>query len=102
MLNSEEIIKGLQELAGLFNHSVQEKDWKKAKYIYDKTRNIAVFVQIPEENMLELFGSRQDEDNIIIGMFQEQDVQKTYYEVEIKRQEEAEEEKKRRARHEKR
>lgn len=52
--------------------------------------------------MLELFGSRQDEDNIIIGMFQERDVQKTYYEVEIKRQEEAEEEKKRRARHEKR
>lgn len=41
MLNSEEIIKGLQELAGLFNHSVQEKDWKKT----GKKQNISMTKQ---------------------------------------------------------
>lgn len=64
----------LWEYAVSFSKHCAVKNWAKAKYCYTTARNIAVFLELEEEEMIELFGSREDPGRPVEGLFKEQDV----------------------------
>lgn len=77
----------LQKLLNMprqFNEFYYQKKWASAKYIYDTALRVAEFLELPEQTRAVLFGSRQDEDNIVEGMFQEEMVSRVYDECVIK------------------
>ena len=61
-----------------------KKKYSQAKHCYEVARNVSIFMELPEEEMINLFGSREEPDKPIIGMFSEEEVQKAYQEC-IKR-----------------
>ena len=76
----------LMKMPEEFNILYQEKRYSQAKRVYDTAIQVANFLEVSEETKNQLFGSKQDENNIIIGLFSEYKVQKCYYEVSVKRQ----------------
>lgn len=82
--NAETAIHKLWELAASFRVYMRQKQWSQAKHCYEVARNVSVFLELPEEEMINLFGSREEPDKPIIGMFSEEEVQKAYQEC-IKR-----------------
>lgn len=89
MLTAAEIERKLFGQAECFETCMRAKDYPRAKQTYDIARDVALFVGLEEEKRLQLFGTRQ-QDPPIEGMFKEDDVQKAYYEVAVKRQQEEE------------
>lgn len=85
MLTGENLLHKFYDYALLFQNYIASQKWHQAKYCYDTARNVAVFLELEQKQMEELFGSRQDEENIITGRFREEDVQKVYYECAVKR-----------------
>lgn len=71
MLTEEEVITKLREYGQRFNQLVKRKEWGKAHNIYNIAMETAVFVDIPEKAMEELFGSYDregyPEDNGLFG-----------------------------------
>ena len=53
-----------------FEEAFRQKDWFRAKYIYDSAIVIGLFLEAPEHIREQVFGSRQHEE-VIDGMFQE-------------------------------
>ncbi|MGN0305786.1 MAG: hypothetical protein ACI4D2_06485 [Lachnospiraceae bacterium] len=82
MLNTEEIIKKLHHKAMMFGHYYKNEEWSRAKAAYDTARNVAVFVELEEREMIQLFGSRSynDTEPPIEGEFKEKEVQIAYLE----------------------
>ena len=76
----------LMKMPAEFNILYQEKRYAQAKRVYDTAVQVALFLEVPEETKIQLFGSKQDENNIVNGLFNEYMVQKCYYEVSVKRQ----------------
>ena len=60
---------------------VRKKNWLGAKADYDNARTVAVYMKIPEENMVELFG---DLENGIDGLFPYDLVQETFFQTVVK------------------
>lgn len=87
MLTQEEIKQKLYQQAQSFHLHIKNKEYLQAKFCYDTARNVALFVQLGKEDILELFGSRQI-DPPVEGLFSEQEVQEAYYEVSVKRKNE--------------
>lgn len=70
----------LFSLPNEFNKAYNEKRYAEAKHIYETARNIAVFMELPDVEMIKLFGGRayEHEDN---GLFSEMKVQRCYKEL---------------------
>lgn len=89
MLTTAEIERDLFDLPEQFKICMKSKDYPKAKHIYDTAVTVALFVRMDQEQQVKLFGSRQ-QDPPVEGMFRETDVQKAYFEVSVRRQQDAE------------
>lgn len=88
MLSAEQIREKIFRKAEDFKQHYYEKKWSQAKYDYDTASSIAVFIELSEADMVELFGGRPYlEDNgeePVDGLFREAEVEKAYDEC-IKR-----------------
>lgn len=88
MLTQQEITKKIYDLADQFESMYRNKQYKRAKHIYDTARNVAVFVELPESDMFELFYNHNpDESKDAIpewGRFNMDHVQKCYYEEAVR------------------
>lgn len=59
-----------------FKEAYLKKDWFLAKNIYDRAIYVGLFMEIPEQIRIQVFGSRQDEKNPVEGLFNEYMVNK--------------------------
>lgn len=80
MITSEEIRQKLLDLPELFMVHYKKKEYAQAKYCYDTARNVSLFIELEEKDMLLLFGNRQDEEHPVEGLFNEEQVQRCYQE----------------------
>lgn len=83
MLKSEDIRKKVYHQAEMFSHYIRRKEYARAKAAYDTARKVAVFCEMEEADMKELFGDRPyigENEEAGAGMFKEEDVQKAYLE----------------------
>lgn len=87
MLIEQEAIGKLKEYGLLFNVYVKNRDWGKAHNIYRATMTVAVFLEIPQLVMDELFGAYQEDEEEIpdTGLFRRKDVARVDLECCIKR-----------------
>ena len=88
MLTEKEVTQKLREYADRFNWHVMNREWGKAHNIYLIARNVAVFVQMPDSVIEELFGEYsedQDEKNPEDGLFRRADVSRVDLESCIRR-----------------
>lgn len=77
----KDVRKELTKTANHFMQCVRKKNWLGAKADYDNARTVAVYMKIPEENMVELFG---DLENGIDGLFPYDLVQETFFQTVVK------------------
>ncbi len=83
MLTVEQIKDKLWQQPLLFDRLCDENNWQQARYVYDTSRNIAVFLELNRKEMTSLFGNRpyrDDDDELIEGMFTEWKIQRAYRE----------------------
>lgn len=79
MLNERQIMNKLYESAERFMQHCRSRNWAAAKYTYFRARTVAVFLELPEVNMIELFGNRaykDDREELQDGLFPESMVEK--------------------------
>lgn len=84
MLTEKEVIDRLFELPEHFNRCMKNKEYIKAKNIYDNAVYLCVFFDVPEEMKITLFGNRpyaEDWEEIRAGLFREEDVLLAYKET---------------------
>lgn len=67
-----------------FAEAYQNRDWSRAKYIYDSAIAVGQFIEASQEIRDKVFGNKQDERNIIEGMFREEMLDKVMHECVIK------------------
>lgn len=77
----KDVKKELVKTANHFAQCVRRKNWLAAKADYDNARTVAVFMKLPEADMIELFG---DQENEIQGLFPLEMVQQVFYETVVK------------------
>lgn len=81
MLESRDIEKKLFELPVLFREHMKCKRYFEAKACYDKARTVALFIELEQDKMTELFGERGERSVYIVeGLFKEEQVIKAYEE----------------------
>ena len=81
MLDQKRIMDKLFELPDLFKAHMKNKAYSQAKACYDKAVTVAVFLELEEKEMHQLFGERGDRGVFIIeGLFNEEQVQRAYLE----------------------
>lgn len=83
MLDGYGVRQKLYEQAELFRLYCRNKDWPKAKLCYLRARTVAVFMELPEPDMIELFGNRaykDDREELQDGLFPESMVEKASWE----------------------
>lgn len=78
-------IDKLLQMPKKFEELYRHKQYASAKYQYDTAIRVADFLGASQEVRDKLFGNRQDEDNLIEGLFLEDHVQKCYFECAVKR-----------------
>lgn len=85
MLESRDIEKKLYDLPVLFKEHMRCRRYPEAKACYDRAVTIALFIELEEDRITELFGERGERGTCIVkGLFEEDQVQKAYLEC-IKR-----------------
>lgn len=77
MKTEYQIRQALRQLPAEFMVYYKNKDYARAKHCYDTARTVALFIELEEKEMTELFGDRELE---IEGSFREDYVQKAYWE----------------------
>lgn len=86
IIEGKELLDMLYEQPKLFDHYMRNKQYSEAKYCYDSTLNTMLKLRADERMMIEFFGERGERGVILQeGLFREEKVQKTYYEVAVKR-----------------
>lgn len=81
MLNEKQLMQKLYELPSMFRVFMKQKDYPRAKACYEKARTVALFMELDETKLRELFGERGERGAIIQqGLFPEESVQKAYWE----------------------
>lgn len=64
MLTSEQIRDKIYALADWFDECYAKKNWSQARYAYESASTMAVFMELSQEDMYELFGNHaEDPDN---------------------------------------
>lgn len=71
MLSEKQIEDRLYEQANLFRHHFDQKEYLKAALCVDWARMAALFVELEEGKMAELFGDRQS-DELVEGLINEE------------------------------
>lgn len=87
MINEIQTRQKLQEQAEIFKHHFEKKEWSKAKMAYLRAQTVAVFMEMSDQEMIELFGNRaykEDYEELQDGLFREEQVEIVGYEC-IKR-----------------
>lgn len=72
MRSENQIIGWLYDQAGIFDNYIRNKDYLAAALCADWAAMVAQFIKLDSKRMEELFGSRQDEDNPVKGLFKEE------------------------------
>ena len=85
MLTEEQIKWKLRDESEHFKAAMRNKNYGGAKRIYEDARAVAVMCEIDEKTKAELFGSRQNEEHPIEGLFREELVQKVYEMTAVRR-----------------
>lgn len=85
MLKQEQILEKLYHMPEEFKAYVKNKQWTKARLCREAASSIAHFLDLEENRINELFGSRQEEGHEIEGLFREGEVSKVYYHCAVKR-----------------
>lgn len=81
----KQMLDKLHEMSQRFKFHMERKEYCHAKALYDEARTTAVFLELGEEQMIELFGERGERGEVIsVGLFPEEKVQRAYIEC-IKR-----------------
>lgn len=78
MLEMEQIEKRMYDQPQMFMHYYRRKEWQRAHFLREDMARIALFLEFPEKKMDELFGSKQDLDNVIEGLFPEHACMKVF------------------------
>lgn len=65
MLTEKEAVKKLHDLAAEFRALVKQKQWAQADGRYKTALSVAVFLELPGEEMDKLFGIRGEKGSII-------------------------------------
>lgn len=85
MLTEEQIKWRLRDQSDAFNAAIRKKNYAGAKRIYEDARAVAVLCEMDEKTKEELFGSRQNEEHPVEGLFREELVQKVYEMTAVRR-----------------
>ena len=83
MLNERQVRNKLHEYAERFVQNCHGKQWAAAKFTYFRAQTAAVFLELGEEEMIELFGNRpykEDREEFVDGLFPEALVEKASWE----------------------
>lgn len=83
MLTERQIRNKLYEYADQFHGAYLRKEWARAKSIYVTAQRIAVFLELPEQDLAELFGNRaykDDSEDLVDGLFPEREVERASWE----------------------
>lgn len=83
MIKEAEAKKKLYELADIFNHHYRNKEYAAAKMAYFRAQTVAVFLEMSDDELSELFGNRaykDDRDELQDGLFKEEMVEKASWE----------------------
>lgn len=83
MLNERQVRNKLYDNAERFMQHCHNKDWAAAKFAYFRARTVAAFLELPEKDMIELFGNRaykNDREELKDGLFPEAMVEKASWE----------------------
>ncbi|MCM1219389.1 MAG: hypothetical protein NC548_33335 [Lachnospiraceae bacterium] len=81
MLTAKQIRNKIFRSAEEFKSYISEKKWSQAKHAYDRASAMAVFMELPEEDMAALFGNRayrEDSEPVERGLFDEELVRRAY------------------------
>ena len=63
MLNESQARNKLYEYAERFVQHYRNKEWAAAKLTYFRAQTVALFLELPEADMIELFGNRAYKDD---------------------------------------
>lgn len=88
MLTEQETIKKLHITAEEFESAARNKDYLRAKSLYNKALSVAVFMQIGQRDMSELFGQTgglAEDEEAPQGLFRRDTVDRVNLECCIKR-----------------
>ncbi len=83
MLTERQIRNKLYEYADQFRGAYMRKEWARAKSLYVTAQRIAVFLEMPEQDLSELFGNRaykDDREELVDGLFPEREVERASWE----------------------
>lgn len=83
MLTERQIRNKLYEYADQFRGAYMRKEWARAKSLYVTAQRIAVFLELPEQDLSELFGNRaykDDREELTDGLFPEREVERASWE----------------------
>lgn len=83
MLNERQAKNKLYECAERFTQLCRNKDWPAAKFTYFRAQTVAAFMELPKEDMAELFGNRPykaDHEELKDGLFPEAMVERASWE----------------------
>lgn len=86
LLSGKALLDKLYDQPELFMHYMRNKKWSEAKYCYDQTICVLLFLGADEEMLNEFFGEYEERGKIKReGLFRRDLVQKAYYEAAVKR-----------------
>lgn len=83
MLTERQIRNKLYEYAEMFSGAYMRKEWARAKLLYFRAQTVATFLEMPEQDLAELFGNRpykDDREDFVDGLFQEERVERASWE----------------------
>ena len=74
MLSEKKMLDKLYAQPEVFNEHIRHKEYAQASYCVYCARIIALFMELSDEQLVELFGSREDPENVVEGLFSEEKV----------------------------
>lgn len=83
MLTERQIRNKLYEYAEQFRGAYQRKEWARAKSLYITAQRTAVFLELQERDLAELFGNRaykDEREELVDGLFPEYEVERASWE----------------------
>lgn len=74
MLSEKQMLRKLYRQPEIFKEHIRHKEYAQASYCAECARTIALFMELSEMQLVELFGSREDPEKVKDGLFPEEDV----------------------------
>lgn len=83
LLTERQMRNKLYEYAEMFSGAYMRKEWARAKLLYFTAQKVAVFMEMSEQELAELFGNRpykEDWEELNPGLFPEDEVERASWE----------------------